>query len=368
MLLIGLGILLIVSVLTVFIFIKTSPQFGGKPSEADIERYTKTGHFKNGEFVNLIPTSMDMDFAKIRSILRDQLNGDPSRKPKKPLPSEESNFSNLPEDQIRMTWFGHSAVLLQIGGKNIMIDPMFGPTPAPHPWLGPSRYSVEIPWQIEQLPQLDAIVLSHDHYDHLDYGSILKLKDKTKRFFVPLGVDLHLKSWDIDSSLISVADWWDEFKFYDMQLICAPARHFSGRGFSDRNKTLWASWIVSYGDTSIYFSGDGGYGPHFKEIGTKYGPFQFAMLECGQYDKRWDNIHMMPEETAQAAKDLNAQWMMPIHWGAFTLALHSWIDPAERVTAAAKKLGIQVSTPLIGESVLLNMDKMPTSRWWNKLN
>ncbi len=367
MILLGFGILILLITLTVFIFVNTSPQFGGKPSEEDKINYSKTGHFEEGKFVNLIPTSMDMDFAKIRSILRDQLKSDPTRTPSDLLPSQQATYDHVPDSVVRMTWFGHSAILLQIGGKNIMIDPMFGSTPSPHPWLGGSRYKMQVPWQIEQLPHLDAIVLSHDHYDHLDYGSILKLKDKTDKFYVPLGVDAHLKSWGINNEDIIAGDWWDEFNMEEITLVCAPARHFSGRGFT-RNQTLWASWIVMHGDSRIYFSGDGGYGPHFKEIGEKYGPFDFAMMECGQYDKRWDNIHMMPEETAQAAKDVNANWMMPIHWGAFTLALHSWTDPADRVVEAANQLGIRISTPMIGETFVIKDNDLPADKWWKQLN
>jgi L-ascorbate metabolism protein UlaG (beta-lactamase superfamily) len=241
---------------------------------------------------------------------------------------------------------------------------MFGLVPAPHPYLGKERFNSELPIEIENLPQIDAIILSHDHYDHLDYGSIMRLKDKTKIFYVPLGVGVHLESWGIPKERIVEMDWWEEQAFDSLNIIFAPARHFSGRGLSDRFKTLWGSWIVQGKNDNIYFSGDGGYGPHFKEIGEKYGPFDFAMMECGQYDLRWHNIHMLPEETARASKDLNAKLMMPIHWGAFNLALHSWTDPVVRVKAATDKLGMPMITPIIGDKVFYRKEVNYRQSWW----
>jgi L-ascorbate metabolism protein UlaG (beta-lactamase superfamily) len=249
-------------------------------------------------------------------------------------------------------------------GKNILIDPMLGESPSPLPFLGSKRYSDELPIAIEKLPQIDAIIISHDHYDHLDYGSIKRLKAKTDQFFMPLGVGSHFESWGVDSSAIHELVWWDEINFEELELTFAPSRHFSGRGLTDRNSTLWGSWIIKGTNENIYFSGDGGYGPHFKEIGEKHGPFDFAMIECGQYNKNWEQIHMMPEQSAQAAIDVNAKVMMPIHWGAFSLALHSWIDPIERVSAEAKKLNIPLVAPEIGSPVVVSELPKDWGEWW----
>lgn len=183
---------------------------------------------------------------------------------------------------------------------------MLGESPSPHPLLGPKRYSNELSIPVEKLPYIDAVVISHDHYDHLDYESIMKLKDKVGRFYVALGVSTHLIEWGIEPDKITELDWWKESDADDFTFICAPARHFSGRGLSNRFTTLWASWIVKTENSTVYFSGDSGYGPHFKEIGNRYGPFDFVMLECGQYNELWKDIHMMPEQTVQAAIDLKA--------------------------------------------------------------
>lgn len=221
-----------------------------------------------------------------------------------------------------------------------------------------------LPIAIEKLPKIDAVVISHDHYDHLDYESIKKLKTKVDAYFVPLGVGVHLEAWDIDSTKITEMDWWEEKTFENIQLVCAPAQHFSGRKFSNGQSTLWSSWIIKTDSTSIYFSGDGGYGTHFKEIGEKYGPFDFAMMECGQYNKMWPDIHMFPEETAQAGVDIQAKAIMPIHWGAFKLALHSWTDPIERVSKKAEELQIHLVAPEIGEPIVINALPKSNMVWW----
>ncbi|MCL4138462.1 UNVERIFIED_CONTAM: hypothetical protein GTU68_034280 [Idotea baltica] len=232
--------------------------------------------------------------------------------------------------------------------------------------LGSKRYSKELPINIEQLPAIDLVLFSHDHYDHLDYQSILLLKDKVKQFYVPLGLGAHLEKWGVSPERIKELDWWEEANFEGLQLACTPARHFSGRGLGDRFTTLWASWVIKGKYDNIYFSGDSGYGPHFKEIGEKYGPFNFSMMECGQYNERWDNIHMMPEETVQASIDIKAKQMMPIHWGAFTLAMHPWQESVERATAAAEKMNVKMVLPQIGQTISINEEPLPTERWWEK--
>lgn len=353
-----------------FVFVKTSPQFGGKHDASRIEIYQKSGHYESGAFVNEIPTSMDMGFYQFVKVFRKWIVGVPNQAPKNLIPVQKIDslaIANRPDSITQLTWFGHSAFLLEIEGKNILIDPMFGPTPSPHPWLGRKRFTEGLPIEIENLPAIDAVIFSHDHYDHLDYGSIMKLKDKVKKFYTPLGVGAHLIEWGVKEENVIELNWWEETRYEDLVFRCTPARHFSGRGLGDRFSTLWSSWIIQSDSKNIYFSGDSGYGPHFKRIGEKYGPFDFAMMECGQYNENWAAIHMMPEETAQAAKDLNAKIMMPIHWASFVLSLHSWTDPVERVTAKAKELGVPVSTPKIGEPIILESTEKPTSEWWKEI-
>ncbi|NHC42832.1 MBL fold metallo-hydrolase [Bacillus sp. MM2020_1] len=318
------------------------------------------------KFENQLPTTMTMGWKSMISMLRDSLTRATNRRPKAVieaetfLPAETISTSDAP----RVTWFGHSAFFLEIEGKRLLFDPMFGPRPSPVSWAGTKRYKSNLSVHLEDFPTLDAIIISHDHYDHLDYQSICKLKDKASRFFVPLGVRQRLIKWGVPSEKITEHAWWEEVEFKGLTLACTPARHFSGRGLFDRDSTMWCSWVIAGRGTKVFFSGDSGYGPHFKEIGGKYGPFDLTLLECGQYDERWSSIHMMPEETVQAHLDLGGQLLIPVHWGAFTLAFHAWTDPVDRVTEAALNHQVRISTPKIGETVVITSKDFPTSLWW----
>ncbi|MBN3519203.1 MBL fold metallo-hydrolase [Algoriphagus lutimaris] len=350
------------------LFVSLSPQFGANPSSEQKAEFEKLEHYSNGEFQNLIETNMEMDFGKAIKMLPEFFKNDPSRVPDFDIPivKIDSVDLTLPNLSTRLIWFGHSAFLLQIDGKNILLDPMLGEVPAPHPILGKKRFSKELPIEIEQLPSIDMILFSHDHYDHLDYGSVQKLKGKTQSYYVPLGLGSHLEAWGIESEKIHEMDWWDELDVDGLKMALTPSRHFSGRGLNNRFSTLWGSWVIHGKSDRIYFSGDGGYGPHFKEIGERYGPFDFAMMECGQYNERWKEIHMMPEETAQAGLDIQAKVIMPIHWAAFSLAMHSWTDPVERVLKSAEKLKLPVYVPKIGSYIILNQNLETREEWWIK--
>lgn len=346
--------------------ISCSPQFGGNVSKTEREKFKEYPTYNEDKkvFENLKETNMDMDFKAIWSLLKDYARGDSTRKPSKDVSTlafDDFNQESLP----KLMWFGHSAFLLQMNGKNILIDPMLSEVPSPYGFLGQPRYSKSLPTEIEALPQIDFVIISHDHYDHLDYESIKLLKAKTKQFLVPSGVGVHLKRWKIDESSIQEMYWWEEIELEGFKFVFTPSRHFSGRGMFNRFETLWGGWIIQSGDQNIYFSGDSGYGEHFKEIGAKYGPFDFTMIECGQYDNRWSEIHMMPEESVQACVDLRSEMAMPIHWGAFTLALHSWTDPVERFSAKAKEMDLKFITPRIGEKVRLGLD-FPKEEWWDQ--
>jgi len=263
-----------------------------------------------------------------------------------------------------ITWYGHSALLLEMEGKRILLDPMFGAYSSPVSFFG-KRFAYQSPIDINAFTNIDAVILSHDHYDHLDYVSILKLKDHVKHFYVPLGVGSHLQYWGVNAANITELDWWGTTEAGDFSFTAAPARHFSGRGIRDRNKTLWASWIIKGKYNKIYFSGDGGYGAHFKEIGERYGPFDFTLMECGQYNEKWANIHMMPEQTLQANIDLRGKAMMPVHWGAFALAVHPWREPAERLLKAAALHEVRVAYPFIGQRFSIN-EPLPAIKWWEE--
>lgn len=364
-----LSIILLIVLITI-VFVYTSPQFGGSPTKEQKLAYAQTGHYIDGKFVNQVPSPMDVGIKDIPSLLYQQIKGDPNKQPGikfDVLKIDSLDIERKPDSIARLTWFGHSAFLLEIADKKILIDPMFGDVPAPHPWLGRSRYSNGLPIEIEKLPQIDAIIMSHDHYDHLDYGSIVRLKEKTKEFYMPLGVGAHFRKWGVPDERIHELDWWDEIELDSLKFTCTPARHFSGRGFGDRAATLWASWAIESPGEKIYFSGDSGYGPHFKEIGERFGGFDFAMMECGQYNEKWHSIHMMPEETIQAAVDIKSKMTMPIHWAAFTLSLHSWTDPVERALKKAEELNVPFCTPKIGEPVIIGKS-YPDGKWWRTLN
>ena len=355
-------IVFIVIVLT--LFLNFNPQFGKSTTKKQKELYAKSGNFQNGKFTNEHSSPMDVNYWKIFKELTTKA---PNRNPNKNILVEKIDSTTIVNHNVditQLTWFGHSAFLLEMDGKKILIDPMLGETPAPHSLLGPKRYSEELPIEIEKLPFIDAVIISHDHYDHLDYESIQKLEGKVGQYFAPLGVGNHLISWGVVEEKITELNWWESIEFDSISLVCTPARHFSGRGLFDRANTLWCSWVIKGTNDNIFFSGDSGYDTHFKEIGDKYGPFEISLMECGQYNEDWKLLHMMPEETVKASIDLNSKLLLPIHWGAFTLAFHDWTDPIERMILKAKELSLPVTTPKIGEQVILGNDTFPSEKWW----
>ena len=360
------GIVLVFFIVTIA-FVNMSPQFGGVP-DADQQRFlSKLPNYQNGKFKNQIPTHVGLSFRQTVSVLGQFLfSNSPDKTPMTPLPMGQIDSASLADRSTsvaRATWFGHSAVLLEIAGNKILLDPMLGQHAGPLPLVSPKRYNEDLPIEIEELPAIDAVVISHDHYDHLDYGSIRRLKGKVEKFFVPLGVGAHLRSWGVAADRITELNWWEEAQWNGLTFVCAPARHFSGRGLKG-NTTLWSSWIIQTSHQQLYFSGDSGYGPHFKEIGDRYGSMDFVMMECGQYNDLWTAIHMMPEETVQATIDVKGKLLMPIHWGAFTLAMHPWTDPINRVHAEASRRQLPITTPKIGEVILLDHENIPNTRWW----
>lgn len=354
-------------IITVVLFINLSPQFGGLASKQQQELFSKSKHYKDGKFLNNGGVKIEMSLKDSFKAMWILFKSNSKAEPNKNIAVQKVDSISIANynSKTRFIWFGHSTFLLQTKGKNLLIDPMFGDVPAPNPLLGNKRFSNELPIEIEKLPSIDAVLITHDHYDHLDYESIQKLKDKVKLFFTPLGIGIHLLKWGVEKERIIELDWWEEIKFDDLTIRCTPAQHFSGRGISDREKTLWCSWIIESDDENLFFSGDSGYASHFKEIGEKYGPFDFAFMECGQYNNLWPLVHMLPEETAQAGLDIKAKKMMPIHWGAFKLASHSWTEPVERISKKAKELNVDLVIPKIGEIIEIGLnDSEEIYPWW----
>ncbi|MFC4812054.1 MBL fold metallo-hydrolase [Paenibacillus sp. GCM10023250] len=319
------------------------------------------------KYENLVPTTMGMNLRSIGTMLRDQFKRDPRRRPARPIPVVPLSLpGQVRPEGIRVAWFGHSAFVLELAGRRLLFDPMFSPSPSPVPVFGGRRYSGGLPLEPEDFPRLDAIVLSHNHFDHLDKASIGKLRDKTDRFVVPLGVRRLLIKWGVPPEQVTEHGWWDELEVAGLRLACTPARHFSGRGLFDRNGSLWCSWAVIGARGRFFFSGDSGYAPHFKAIGERYGPFDLTLMECGQYDERWANIHMLPEQTVQAHLDVRGGLLVPVHWAAFTLGFHAWDDPVERAVAAARAHGVRIATPRIGEIVEAAEEGYPQTAWWRE--
>jgi L-ascorbate metabolism protein UlaG (beta-lactamase superfamily) len=350
--------LLLLAALVLYIIILIRPSFGSAPSGASLQRLRESGNYRKGSFHNSSETQMMT--GSLLETLREFVTSKDTR-PRLPLPSVKAPLPAA-TDQPELVWFGHSSYLLYIGGKTILVDPVFSANASPVPGFAGSFGGTGV-YTVADLPEIDLVLITHDHYDHLDHATIVKLLGKAKRFCAPLGVGSHLRYWGVSPEKIQELDWWQSVSVLPgVQLTAAPARHFSGRGIS-RNKTLWASYILEAEDVKLYIGGDSGYDSHFRTIGEKHGPFDLVMLECGQYDRKWKYIHMMPEETVQACVDLKGRVLLPVHWGKFTLAVHPWSDPVQRALKKADELNVTVTTPLIGERVTIN-GMYPSTRWW----
>lgn len=284
--------------------------------------------------------------------------------PEENLPQQKTDIAELVDTNslsLKAAWLGHSTLLLNMEGRMILTDPLFSKKVSP---IGPVRFNDQLPIDVEKLPVIDVAIISHNHYDHLNKYSIKMIHDKVQTFIVPLGVGTYLEKWGVPLEKIVELNWWEEVDVADNLTIAAtPAKHFSGRGLFDRNKSLWASWVLKGADHTVFFSGDGGYFEGFKQIGEKYGPFDVAYLECGAYNQNWSNVHMFPEETVQAYFDLKGKVLQPIHWATFNLAFHAWYDPIVRLVDTGKARNAQLSTPQIGQVVDYNRPLL-TNHWW----
>lgn len=348
-------------------YLRFNPQFGGRVSAENKKRYAESPNWKNNQFENLTETSMSFDMKKFPEFLRKQVTEGNIRKPKKTLPIkafDKVQWQKNPE-KPKFIWYGHSVLLLQIANKNFLIDPMLGPDASPVGPVRTRRFSENTLDIIDTLPPLDAVLLTHDHYDHLDYASILKLKDKVSTWFTSLGLGRHLEAWGIPAKQIKEFDWWDKTEVADVEITFTPSRHFSGRGLTDRAKGLWGGWVFQSPSHKIYWSGDGGYEAHFAEVGKRFGGFDWIFVECGQYNENWHAIHNYPEEAVQAGIDAKADILIPVHWGGFALALHTWRDSVERFVKEGEVKGQKVCTPNLGAIVSLGNEDL-NSRWYTE--
>lgn len=285
------------------------------------------------------------------------------RVPDDPMPQSNPDLAAFGASfgEARAVWFGHSTLLLRMSERNILIDPVFSGRASPVP-LTVGRFQDPAAGLVD-LPEIDFIVISHDHYDHLDMETVKFFRDKRAEFLVPLGVGAHLRGWGIDASRITELDWWESVERRDIEFVATPSQHFSGRGLSDRNKTLWSSWVFRDMEQTLYYSGDSGYGPHFREIGEKYGPFDAAFMETGQYNRRWQAVHMLPDEAVRAHFELGADMFIPVHWAMFELSMHTWYQPALEISREAGRAGINLVTPKIGQEIVLDGSRQGTP-WW----
>jgi L-ascorbate metabolism protein UlaG (beta-lactamase superfamily) len=336
--------------------------FGKKPSGERLKGILKSPQYKNNAFHNISHTPVLAEDSSMLKTLRSYFNKPKDVQPPGPIPSVKTDLNKLTDEAPVLVWFGHSSYLLRVNGNNILVDPVFSGHASPFSFMVKAYEGANV-YGAQDMPAIDVLLQTHDHYDHLDYSTAAALKPKVKRVVTGLGTGSHFEYWGYNPSAITELDWYASTAVVPgMQLTAAPGRHFSGRGLT-RGKTLWASFILQSGTHRIYIGGDSGYDKHFKEIGAMYGPFDLAILECGQYNAHWKYIHMMPEETAQAAVDLGAKMLLPVHWAKFTLALHPWNDSIQRVLAKAAELNLPVTTPMIGEPVVIGK-KYPASHWW----
>ncbi|MBP6653286.1 MAG: MBL fold metallo-hydrolase [Propionivibrio sp.] len=319
--------------------------------------------FKDGRFHNAAARKEFGLAAGLKAMVRNVTDKSPQAAPSTPIetpPLTREELHNAPDQSL---WrLGHSTVLLKLDGKFWLTDPMFAERASPVGFVGPKRFH-SAPIALADLPEIEAVIISHDHYDHLDHDTILAIQDKVGTFVTPLGVGERLIDWGIAASKVRQLDWWEETRIAGLRLVATPARHFSGRTLLDNDRTLWSSWVLIAPTARVFFSGDSGYFDGFKAIGEKFGPFDVTLLENGAYNEAWADIHMHPEQTVQAHIDLRGKRLVPIHNGTFDLALHAWTEPLEQVTKLSAQRDVAISTPRFGERLDIGSPD-PGQAWW----
>ncbi|MCB5164044.1 MBL fold metallo-hydrolase [Streptomyces bambusae] len=346
--------------------------FGADPSGARMERIRQSPNFADGVFQNPLgtrqrPSGSMAEFAKIYFRKEERAR----RTPAAAIPVHPTTLKDLsrpPVTGLRLTWMGHSSVLAEIDGRRVLFDPVWGERCSPFPFAGPKRLHA-VPVPLAALGPVDVVVISHDHYDHLDLPTIKALAGTDTVFAVPLGVGAHLEHWGVSEDRIRELDWNETVKIAGLALTATPARHFCGRGLRNQQHTLWASWVVKGDEHRIYHSGDTGYFPGFKDIGAEHGPFDATMIQIGAYSEYWPDIHMTPEEGLRAHLDLQGGSphgiLLPIHWGTFNLAPHPWSEPGAWTREAARSADQPVALPLPGEPFEPTGPNVPSEAWWN---
>ncbi|MDX3098591.1 MBL fold metallo-hydrolase [Streptomyces sp. ME01-24h] len=345
------------------------PAFGDNPYGERMERIRRSPNFADGVFTNPVgartaPSGSMLRFARTYFRKEERVR----RAPAGEIPLHTTTLADLtapPASGLRLTWMGHSTVLAEIDGRRVLFDPVWGERCSPFSFVGPKRLH-RPPVALPELGEADAVVISHDHYDHLDMPTIKALAGTGTRFVVPLGVGAHLERWGVPADRMTELDWHESTRVAGLTLTATPARHFCGRAIRNTQHTLWASWVLAGPGHRVYHSGDTGYFPGFAEIGEAYGPFDATMVQIGAYSEFWPDIHMTPEEGVRAHQDLRGEVMLPIHWGTFNLAPHPWEEPAEGTVTAALAAGARVAVPRPGEP-FEPAAGLPLDPWWRAI-
>ncbi|MHB8879385.1 MAG: MBL fold metallo-hydrolase [Myxococcaceae bacterium] len=338
--------------------------FGKRASGERRARMERSAQWKDGHFENPQPLSNDMVGAMAAAFKASPFTSPASALA--PARVDPERFKTPPASGLRVTWLGHSTMLIEVDGHRVLTDPVWSERASPFTWAGPRRWYPPL-LALEELPPLDAVVISHDHYDHLDHATILAMKGWDTTFIVPLGVGAHLAYWGVPESRIVELDWWERAKVRELEIVATPARHASGRtAMAGQNQTLWAGYAFIGREHRAWYSGDTGLFPGLEEIGARLGPFEVTMIEAGAYGRWWPDWHIGPEQAVRAHQMVRGQTLLPVHWGLFTLAFHGWTEPVERVLAAAGKAAVTVATPRPGES-FEGGGLPPSERWWPKV-
>lgn len=353
----------VVLMVIALLFLLLWPSFGRSPSKEQQNAYAQqTDAFYDSTF------HTPEDFQLIVDVEEQEEDAEEEVRPSGRIPVEKITELPLAEaEDLKITWFGHSTSLLQIHGMTVLIDPVLGEYASPVGFMGAKRMA-EVPMEAEALPEIDVLLISHDHYDHLDDRTIKKIDAKVKSYCVPLGVENHLIRWGVNPDKIHVMAWWDEIEINGLVIGATPGQHYSGRLPWKQNNTLWCGYVLKNAYHNVYYTGDTGYGEFFQEIRNRYGSPELVISEDGQYNPKWPDCHMFPQEVIQAAEDLGTEWVLPVHWAGFALAEHAWDDPAEQLTLYAETSQVSAATPRIGETVDFAEIERYQEKWWRSVD
>ena len=358
-----LGFATLLGLVTLVGWLDARVALGARPSGERLARIEASPQWNGERFVNSLPR---VD-GPIWETTKRWFAGAPNTVPDQPLAVRARTAADFAEAyDLRVTWFGHSSSLVELDRHRILFDPVWGERCSPSSFAGPERWYPPV-LALDALPELDAVVISHDHYDHLDHPTIVALAARGTRFVVPLGVGAHLERWGVPAEQLTELDWWEETEVGRLRVVATPARHFSGRGPGQTDQTLWAGWAL-LGERRVYYSGDTAMFPELAAIGERLGPFDVTMIEVGAYDAAWADVHLGPEQAVRAHQLVGGELMIPVHWGLFDLALHPWTEPIERTLVAAEAAGITVASPRPGDSVVPELERATAAgerdRWW----